>query len=87
MDSKTIKKSKWTLKTKIVVVRIPMIPSNSTKSLIIPPSNSTKPLISNNPNLNPIYYPSKKKLLKVVLTISCYKCIANVGDGDEKTCS
>jgi len=73
MDSKTIKKSKWTLKTKIVVVGIPMIPSNSTKSLI-----------SNNPNLNPIYYPSKKKLLKVVLTISCYKCIANVGDGDKK---
>ncbi len=84
MDSKTIKKSKWTLKTKIVVVGIPMIPLNSTKSLIIPPSNSTKSLISDNPNLNPIYYPSKKKMLKVVLTISCYKCIANVGDGDKK---
>ncbi len=58
--SKTIKKSKWTLKTKIVVVGILMIPSKSTKSLIIPPSNSTKLLISNNPNPNPIYYPFLK---------------------------
>jgi hypothetical protein len=37
-----------------------MIPSKSTKSLIIPPSNSTKLLISNNPNPNPIYYPFLK---------------------------
>jgi len=60
MDSKTVRKSKWTLKTKIVIVRIPMIPSNSTKSLILLPLNSTKSLISNNSNLNRIYYPKKK---------------------------
>ncbi len=83
MDSKTIRKSKWTLKTKIVIVRIPTIPSNSTKSLILLPLNSTKSLISNNSNLNRIYYP-KRKVLKVVLAISCYKCIANVGVGNRK---